>query len=124
MKKLNKTEKDSVEYEVFRSSAIKEFEIILEQVGKLLKKLLKFYFHSSKVVDKLYFKEIFRNAVKFDILNIDEVTPWLEYRDNRNSTAHYYGVGFAKDTLILLPQFIIDSRNVVNSINSRCNASS
>ena len=34
---LQKTKKDSLEYEIYRASTIKEFEIILEQSGKLLK---------------------------------------------------------------------------------------
>ena len=42
----------------------------------------------------------------------------MEYRDNRNSTAHDYGVGFAESTLQLLPQFIIDARSLINNINT------
>ena len=35
---------------------------------------------------------------------------WLEYRDNRNTTSHDYGVALAEKTLPLLPQFILDAR--------------
>ncbi|MDP2888040.1 MAG: hypothetical protein Q8P34_03620 [Bacteroidota bacterium] len=41
---------------------------------------------------------------------------WLQYRDNRNNTAHDYGVNFAEETLILLPQFIKDSLILVEAI--------
>ena len=34
---------------------------------------------------------------------------WLAYRDNRNTTAHDYGVKFAEHTLKLLPDFIADA---------------
>ena len=44
---------ESIDYEMYRSACIKEFEIILEQSGKLLRKILKPYLHSSKAVDQL-----------------------------------------------------------------------
>ena len=61
---LQKTKKDSLEYEIYRAS----FEIILEQSGKLLKKCLKPYFHSSKEVDNLAFKAIFKQAGNHGLL--------------------------------------------------------
>ena len=107
---LLKAESESLEYEMYRSACVKEFEIILEQSGKLLKKCLKPYFHSSKAVDKLYFKDIFRHANQFDLIAPEAVERWLEYRDNRNNTAHDYGVHFADETLVLLGQFIEDAK--------------
>jgi hypothetical protein len=98
---------------MYRSACIKEFEIILEQSGKLLKKTIRPYFSSSKDADKLVFKDIFRHAALHSLLSADEVDNWLLYRDNRNNTAHDYGAGFAESTLILLPQFITDSNNLV-----------
>jgi hypothetical protein len=56
---LKKSESGSVEYELYRSACIKEFEIILELSGKLLKKALKPYFSSTRAVDMLVFKDIF-----------------------------------------------------------------
>ena len=106
---LLKSEVDSVEYDMFRSACIKEFEIILEQAGKLLRKALKPYFHSPKEVDRMVFKNVFRNAVLRDLITDEQCERWLEYRDNRNNTAHDYGVNFANETLVFLPQFIIDS---------------
>ena len=32
---LNSSDKDSIEYDMYRSASVKEFEIILEQSGKL-----------------------------------------------------------------------------------------
>jgi len=37
------------------------------------------------------------------MITMEEAERWLEYRDNRNDTAHDYGEGFANDTLALLP---------------------
>lgn len=115
---LNKSDKESIEYDMYRSACIKEFEIILEQSGKLLKKALKPYFHSSKEADRLFFKDIFRHAANHSLISTEETERWMEYRDNRNSTAHDYGVGFAEETLNLLPQFIIDAKSVIKAIQS------
>lgn len=106
---LLKADPESIEYEMYRSACVKEFEIILEQSGKLLRKCLKPYFHSPKAVDRLVFKELFRQAAQHDLLSLEEVERWLTYRDNRNSTAHDYGVKFAEKTLVLLAQFAQDA---------------
>lgn len=109
---LLNSEVDSIEYEMFRSACIKEFEIILEQAGKLLRKALKPYFSSPREVDRMIFKNVFRNAVLRDLITDEQCERWLEYRDNRNNTAHDYGVNFANETLVFLPQFIRDSANL------------
>lgn len=114
---LQKADKETIDYDMYRSASIKEFEIIIEQGGKLLKKALKPYFHSSKAVDALVFKDIFRNAALHTIIDADTCERWLIYRDNRNSTAHDYGLGFAEETLQLLPQFIIDAKALAFAID-------
>jgi hypothetical protein len=109
---LIKEDPDKIDYDIYRSACIKEFEIILEQSGKLLRKVLKPYFHSSKEVDRLYFQDIFRQAVLRSIITAETCERWLEYRDNRNSTAYDDRVNFAEETLTLLPQFIVDATNL------------
>ena len=106
---LLKTEIETIDYDIYRSACIKEFEIILEQAGKLLRKAIKPYFHSPKEVDRLVFKNVFRNAVLRDLITYEQCERWLNYRDNRNNTAHDYGVDFANETLVFLSQFIEDS---------------
>jgi nucleotidyltransferase substrate binding protein (TIGR01987 family) len=114
---LSKYDKDDIEYDMYRSAVIKEFEIILEQSGKLLKKLLRPYLHSNKAVDKLPFKDLFRQAGLHSILSIDEVDRWLNYRDNRNSTSHDYGEELANETLVIIEQFMIDVDNLIKVID-------
>lgn len=109
---LNQQPQDSVAYDIYRAACVKEFEIILEQTGKLLKKRLKPYFASSKQVDQLIFKDVFRQAAKHGLITLEEAERWLIYRDNRNDTAHDYGEGFANQTLALLLQFILDARRI------------
>ena len=119
---LVKENPDNIEYDMYRSACIKEFEIILEQSGKLLRIVLKPYFHSSKEVDQLYFKEVFKHAVLRSLMTPESCERWLEYRDNRNNTAHDYGVNFAEETLVLLPQFIIDAQKLADIIKHQDNA--
>lgn len=102
---LQQTNPFEIDYEMYRSACVKEFEIILEQCGKLLRKCLKPYFHSSQAVDKLYFKDVFRQAVLRSIITLDLCERFLEYRDNRNNTAHDYGVNFAEEVILIVPRF-------------------
>jgi hypothetical protein len=106
---LQNASTENIDYDMYRSACIKEFEIILEQSGKLFRKALKPYFHSSKAVDQLVFKDVFRHAVLRNIMSAGACERWLQYRDNRNNTAHDYGVNFAEDTLVLMPLFIADA---------------
>lgn len=103
-------------YDIYRAACVKEFEIILEQSGKLLRKCLKPYFASPKLVDNLNFKDVFRHAAKHDLISLEAAERWLVYRDNRNDTAHDYGEGFADETLALLSQFIVDAKQLTEVI--------
>lgn len=109
---LNQSEPGSTEYEIYRNAAIKGFELTLEISGKLLKKAIKPFFATPKAVDRLTFKDVFRHAAKHDILSIEEVERWFDYRDNRNLTAHDYGEGFAEETMALLPGFVADAKKL------------
>jgi len=114
LKRLNSIDKneEQLEYNMARSSCIKEFEIILEQSGRLLRKVLKPYFSSSSAVDRLNFKDVFRHCVSRELLSIEESERWFEYRDSRNTTAHDYGEEFAEKILVFLPNFINDSKKL------------
>lgn len=118
LKMLNQSEAKSTEYEIFRNAVIKGFELTFEISGKLLKKALRPFFATSRETDRLTYKDIFRYAAKHDILTIEEVERWFEYRDNRNLTAHDYGEGFAEKTLILLPKLVLDAKRLMESLKN------
>ena len=101
---------EEIGYDIYRAACVKEFELVLEQSGKLLRKRLRPWFASNRQADRLTFKDVFRHAAKHGLLPVDACERWLEYRDNRNDTAHDYGAGFADSTLKLLPQFIADAK--------------
>ena len=103
-------------YDIFRAASVKEFELVLEQSGRLLTKRLRPYFASNRQADRLTFKNAFRHAVKHDLITVDACERWFAYRDNRNDTAHDYGEQFAETTLKLLPSFINDARNLARII--------
>lgn len=99
---------NTIEYEMYRNSLVKSFEMTLEQSGKLLKKKITPYFSSKKDVDRMTFKDIFRYAFKHSLIDEESVKRWFAYRDNRNNTAHDYGQNFAEETLKLIETFILD----------------
>lgn len=111
-------ESESIDYEMYRNSLVKSFEMTLEQSGKLLRKVLLEYFPTKKAVDSLTFKDVFRSASRFSLLSEAEVSRWMKYRDNRNNTAHDYGQAFAEDTLVLIDDFILDVKALKKVIDN------
>jgi nucleotidyltransferase substrate binding protein (TIGR01987 family) len=109
----------SIDYEVFRNAAVKGFELTLETAGKLLRKALKSYSSSPRSVDELVFKDVLRHAAKHGLMDTAAVERWFAYRDNRNTTAHDYGAGFAEETLVLLPDFIADARRIEAALREK-----
>lgn len=107
---------DDVMYDIYRAACVKEFELVLEQSGKLLRKRMAAWFASNRQADRLHFKDLFRNAARHDLIEPDAVERWLRYRDNRNYTAHDYGEDFAEATLRLLPEFIEDAKALAGII--------
>ena len=109
---------DDVLHEVFRAACVKEFELVLEQSGKLLKKRLRPWFASNRQADRLAFRDVFRHAAKHGLIDAETCERWLRYRDNRNDTALDYGAGFAEATLKLLPDFLTDARALADVIEA------
>lgn len=107
---LKQAKPNSINYEVFRNATVKGFELSLETAGKLLRKALKTYIANPREVDELTYKDLFRHAAKHGLLDTKAVERWFKYRDNRNETAHDYGIAFAHTTLKLLPSFLEDAR--------------
>jgi len=105
-------EDGSIDHEVARNAVIKSFELTLETADKLLRKVLKEYTGSPKKCDELIFKDVLRHAAQHGLLSSDELERWFAYRDNRNVTAHDYGVAFADHTLELITDFEQDARRL------------
>ena len=114
--RLDEQEAGGLAREIVRAACVKEFELVLEQSGSLLRKRLRPYFASNQQVDRLTFKDLFRHAAKHGLISVVGCERWLVYRDHRDDTAHQYGEDFAEATLALLPEFITDARALARAI--------
>ncbi len=85
--KSNLQAPDSVEWADSSAAFVDVFEIVLEQLGKLLK-ILKPCFAPCNEADKLMFKDIFRMAGKHSLIGLNEAGHRMKYRDNRDETAY------------------------------------
>ena len=61
------------------------------------------------MVDTLSFKDLFRYALKYSLIDEKTVDRWFRCR---NSTAHDYGRAFAEETLCLIDDFLKDVKNL------------
>ena len=111
---LRHHDSDDVLCEVFRAACVKEFELVLEEGGKLLGKRLRPWFASNRQADRLAFKDAFRHAAKHGLIDTETCERWLHYRDNRNDS----GTGFAEATLKLLPDFLTDAKALADVIEA------
>lgn len=109
----------SIDYEIYRNAAVKGFELTLETAGKLLRKAIKSYTGNPRAVDELIYKDVLRHAAKHGLMDAAAVERWFTYRDNRNSTTHDYGAGFAEETLGLMPDFIADAHRIENTLREK-----
>lgn len=115
----NRANPGEIEQEVFRNAIIKGYELTQETAFKLIKKSLKDFGYGANKLDSTPIKEILRLAATHGLMSLEEVERWFGYRDNRNTTAHDYGEAFAKETLVLLPQFISDLKNLDDTLSAR-----
>ena len=109
-------DREDLMYDIYRAACVKEFELVLEQSGKLLRKRLAAWFASNRQADRLHFKDLFRHAARHDLIDCETAERWLLYRDNRTDTAHDYGEDFAEGTLKLLPVFVGDAKALADMI--------
>ena len=109
----------SIDQEVFRNAIVKGYELTQETSFKLLKLALKDFGHGGRTLDATPVKDLLRLSATHGLMTVEEVERWFAYRDNRNNTAHDYGEGFAKETLVLLPGFIADARTLEATLRAK-----
>ena len=102
--------------DVLRAPCVAEFERVLDQCGKLLRKRLRPWFASNRQADRITFRDVFRHAAKHGLIDTPACERWLRYRDNLNDPAHDIGSGVANATLTLLPAFVADARALIDMI--------
>ena len=57
LEQLQQYDVDDISYDIYRAACVKEFELVLEQSGSLLKRRLRPYFASNRQADSLTFQE-------------------------------------------------------------------
>ena len=97
----------------------REFERILEQSGKLVRKRLAQYFASNRKADTLTFRDCFRHATKHGIIDCATCERWLEYRDHIDQMDSNETI--PDNTLQLLSQFSADARTLAATIKAAAN---
>ena len=120
-KSIRRSDVGKIDYDIYRSACIKEFEIILEQCGNLLKKRLGEFVAVKKELDKLNFKDIFRYSAKHGLISSQSCENWLFFRDKRNNTAYHYGEYFAEEILEIIPEFITEARKIEGLLKNNKN---
>ena len=106
LKCLDSAQEDTVDYEMYRNSVIKSFEMTLEMSGKSLRRVLREFTGNPKSVNELTFKDVFRHAAKHGL--VTDVERWFRYRESRNNTVHDYGQDFAETVLVMIQEFYRD----------------
>jgi len=112
----------NIQQEVYRNAIVKGFELTQEVTFKLLRKALKAYGHSGKKLETLFVKDLIRLAAIHGLMELDTAERWFKYRDNRNDTAHDYGISFVEETLILIDQFLADSTQLAAILEQKFNS--
>ncbi len=102
--------------DVFRAACDRQFELVLEVGGALLRRRLKDFFAGSREADRLTFRDAFRHGAKHALVTAEACERWLQYRDARNASAHDYGERFAETALELIPAFVSDARSLADAV--------
>ncbi len=102
--------------DIFHAACAKEFELVLDIGGALLRRRLRDFFASGHKADRLTFGDAFRHAAKHALISAEACERWLRYRDIRNASAHDYGERFAETALELIPAFAADARALADAI--------
>ncbi len=110
---------DSLDREVFQNAIIQGYELTQETAFKLVRRALRDFGHGARRIDATPVKDLLRLAATHGLMTVEEVARWFAYRDNRNDTAHDYGVGFAEETLTLLPAFVADAHRLEAALGAR-----
>ena len=114
---INATPNNPKLLRIYRGSALKEFEIVLEQTGRLLRQALSY--QTEKSTKSLSYKDVFRQAVTSMLISPEEAERWFEYRDLRNESAHEYGQDMANQLIEVMDKFVVDARKLLTAIGER-----
>lgn len=101
--------------DMLEDSCIKRFEYTLEIARKLMKRVLKKIY--GKTEEELTVNNIFRfmQGYKF----IPNWENWRNYYEKRNNTAHEYNLEKSRQLIEIIPQFIEDSKILIDNLEEK-----
>jgi nucleotidyltransferase substrate binding protein (TIGR01987 family) len=103
--------------EELRDAVIQRFEYSYELSWKMLKRHLEQVVPDPGAVDLWSFQELMREAAERGL--IAAVEPWIEYRPQRNLTAHVYDENKARRVYESARSFIADAKALLVAVERR-----
>ena len=100
--------------QVIRAGVIQNFEFTYELCWKFMQRWLKENQNKADAAQPLTRKELFRMAARSGI--IKGPTPWFEYSDARNLTAHTYDQEKAEIVYKTALTFVADARYLLEQL--------
>ncbi len=109
--------KNAPEDEELRDAVIHRFEVTFELAWKILKRQLEWEVAEPAAVNRLAFHDLLREAAKRGLLS--KVEDWMEYRTQRNITAHTYDEDKAKSVCRSAIRFHPDAMALAEEVKRR-----
>jgi nucleotidyltransferase substrate binding protein (TIGR01987 family) len=103
--------------EEVRDAVIQRFEYSYELSWKMLKRHLEQVVPDPGAIDQWSFQELMREAAERGL--IPAVAPWIEYRHQRNMTAHVYDESHAKRVYESARSFIANAKALLAEVERR-----
>ena len=103
---------------ITRDAVIQRFEFTYELSWKMLKRYLEMTAANPAVFDEISFQNLIRQGSEQGLLKSgwDE---WWQYRDARSITSHTYNEAKAKEVIVILPDFLIEAKFLLNMLKTR-----
>ena len=99
---------------MLEDSCAKRFEYTLETARKLIKKILKKNYAKDEI--ELTVNNTFRFAQGYNF--ISNWTNWRNYWEKRNNTAHEYNLEKSREVIVLIPDFLKDTQELINNLKA------
>jgi len=103
--------------EELRDAVIQRFEYTYELCWKMTKRRIEADAAVPADVDAMSFRVLMREAAERGI--VQDVTRWLEYREQRNMTSHTYDAVKARSVFETARLFLADARSVLAELQRR-----
>lgn len=102
---------------ITRTALIKGYEFTYEMATKTMKRFVEDLNLQKESGPEFSFREMLRFAYEQGLIR--DIAPWVVYRERRNETSHAYAENKALDVVGVIPAFLKDTRDLLESIEKR-----